>query len=310
MIGHKGIWPINLPWGWMAWSVFFVLTGFLVQPKREKIREFIWGKVIRLYPGYWAAMIICFAVTHCFLPELAVSIKDFLIDLTMLGNYLGCLSVVGVDWTLSINLVYYAFIVIVMLINKKWARKKTFDWLAICWSLVACCISVMQNNGIENRYMKISGILLASSYAHMFLSGIALRRISTRENGWEKWLGVLALTLIEHWLIFNNADFMAFYSIFVGLFLTCALCKTSKGTDVKINRRVILSEPFVFIANISYPLYLVHEYTGFAMIKVLETNGVLNEVILIPVITVTMFVAWVIHRWIEVPIDKALRKAG
>lgn len=60
MIGHTGTWKINLPWGWMAWAVFFVMTGYLVYPKTQNICRFVKGKIVRLYPGYWAAMCVSF----------------------------------------------------------------------------------------------------------------------------------------------------------------------------------------------------------------------------------------------------------
>ena len=303
MIGHLGNYPFNLPWGWMAWSVFFVLTGFLVMPKSEGLIDFVKGKVVRLYPGYWAAMIVCFIVTRLALPEMAVSIKDFCIDLTMLGNFLGRASVVGVDWTLSINLIYYAFIAVIMLI-KKTTEKDWFVEAALVWTIVACMISILQNCGVTNSIVKFAGILIAANYAHLFFTGILLRKVAMGGERIGKYYIGIVLMLVDHWIVFENIGFEVFFVVFVAIFIGCL--KMSKNTNQLWIR---LSKPLVFIAGISYPLYLCHEYVGFAIIKNVEIIGFTSELVLIPCIAIAMFLAWCIHQFIEKPATKLLKKS-
>lgn len=305
MIGHLGNYPFNVPWGWMAWSVFFVLTGYLVMPKSERILDFVKSKAVRLYPGYWASMILCFWVTQFALPELTVSIKDFCIDLSMLGNFLGRASVVGVDWTLSINLIYYTFVAVIMLI-KKWTKKDWFVEVALVWSIVACIISVLQNQGVTNSIIKFFGTLIAANYVHLFFTGILLRRIAMGGERVKKYCIGIILMLVDHWVVFENIGFEIFFVIFVGIFIWCLLLSNDKHNKNQLWVR--LSTPLVFVAGISYPLYLLHEYIGFAIIKSAEKIGWTSELILIPCITIATFLAWCIHQFIEKPATKLLKR--
>lgn len=174
MIGHKGEYSFNLPWGWMAWAVFFIMSGYLVYPKAQSIKKYIIKKAIRLYPGYWAAMGISFAVTTLYLREYSVSLKEFVVDMTMLGNYVGCKSVVGVDWTLSIDIIFYGIIALIILVERK-TKRILGSKVILLWSILSCLIEIMKRTGWGNPIIKIIGILMASQYAHFFMVGHFLK---------------------------------------------------------------------------------------------------------------------------------------
>lgn len=306
MIGHKAIWSFNLPWGWMAWSIFFIMTGYLVYPKSKSVSNFIIGKAVRLYPGYWAAMFISFIVSSTYLSEYKVSVLDFVIDLSMLGNYLGVKSVVGVDWFLSVELIFYALIVFVIMLQ----NKKSFCMTKIIatWSTISFALMLLKGMGIEIRILKIVGILLAAQYAHLFSVGYFLRRIKQKSGNMKSNLMYVFFSLIAHWIAFRSIGFELFYCVIVILFLCFAFDLNLKFTNKTDGITQILARFLIWIAGISYPLYLVHEYLGFAILKYLDEIGLTNEFFIIVPIGISFFIAFTIHKYIEQPISRLYDK--
>lgn len=60
--------------------------------------------------------------------------------------------------------------------------------------------------------------------------------------------------------------------------------------------------------NLTYPLYLIHMYVGFALIDLLRRQ--VPAGLLLPAITAFMLaVSWIIHRYVERPMGTKLRQA-
>ena len=89
-----------------------------------------------------------FLVTSVYLKEFSTSFRDFVIDLSMLGNYLGTKSVVGVDWTLIVDLVFYAIIAVIIVLKGK--KNYSEARIITIWSVVSCIIMLLKDIGVDN----------------------------------------------------------------------------------------------------------------------------------------------------------------
>lgn len=306
MIGHTGTWKINLPWGWMAWAVFFVMTGYLVYPKTQNICRFVKGKMVRLYPGYWAAMCVSFLVTSVYLKEFSTSFRDFVIDLSMLGNYLGAKSVVGVDWTLSVDLVFYAIIAVVIVL--KGTKNYSEARIITIWSVVSCIIMLLKYIGVDNSILKVARIIFAAQYAHLFFAGHMLRRIKEDNGNRRINLVCIIFSVIAHWIAFRSISFEVFYCVVIAVFLCFTLDVRIDIPDKILGFIEPIGTGLAWIAGISYPLYLVHEYLGFAILKYFDSIGMTSEVLIVVPIFVSVLVAAIIHKYIECPATQICKK--
>ena len=97
LFGHTVDYPVMVNRGSFAVLMFFLLSGYLTFKGLPKYNpgSFIKNRFFRLFPTYWLCLIITMIVVSLSLPELAVSIKDFLMNLTMLPMYLGAKYVDG-----------------------------------------------------------------------------------------------------------------------------------------------------------------------------------------------------------------------
>ena len=89
--------------------VFFLISGYVIPYSlyRASSKDFLISRFFRLYPAYWVC-IIC----YCLIVGVP-SMKQLLINFTMLQKFVGSEDLVGVFWTLQIELVFY-FICLVL----------------------------------------------------------------------------------------------------------------------------------------------------------------------------------------------------
>lgn len=105
LFGHSSAPAAALPWGYLGVNLFFMISGFVIFMTLEKTRhslDFVVSRFSRLYPAYWAAVILTFLLTHYIgLPGKLVGIETALLNLSMVHSFFNVPNVDGVYWTLD-----------------------------------------------------------------------------------------------------------------------------------------------------------------------------------------------------------------
>ena len=112
--------PIS-KYGYLGVELFFMISGFviLMTAASGSLRKFIISRFVRLYPAFWVCCSLTFIATiliggHRY----TASVYQYLINMTMLNSFIGVPSIDGVYWTLFIELKFYAFVALVLLIGQ------------------------------------------------------------------------------------------------------------------------------------------------------------------------------------------------
>jgi len=75
------------------------------------------------------------------------------------------------------------------------------------------------------------------------------------------------------------------------------------------NLKWIIIQPFLFLGSISYPLYLIHEEVGSTIIYWLK-KVVNMQIFYLPItISIVVFFAFLIHKYVEQPVMNYIRKS-
>lgn len=305
LFGHGQTWGVRVSWGYMAVAAFFMLSGYLAVVKDEgKLSLWSYGKkkILRLFPAYWVCIPITFVVTTLVLPSRAVSLRDMLLNFTMLESFLGIGLVDGAYWTLANELIFYAFVALVVVILKKRDKLPAFGFL---WLLLLFVYQFMPGSSL---LFAAAGKLIARQYGHMFVFGASLffltapqtdkrmRRVSAVN---------LLLALVYQYLVFG-VPYFAFFAL-TGLLIAVCVKADSSGYVIPQNVRKILY-PLEVIAAVSYPWYLIHQNVGYAIMHFeIQWFSASEWIILLPGI-ITFLIAYAIHRYIEIPIGKIAGK--
>ncbi len=170
-IGHVAEWPWMLPYGCGAVNTFFLLTGFLTaytMHDNMDARTFLWKRAKRLYPTYWACIIVTTLVMWAWFPALQRNLPELLVNLTMFQGFVGVPPVDGVYWTLTFELMFYAFVAIVLMIPG--TRSRNLRTFALLWLLVVILLTVYEN--LAHLRVAIVEKVLMAQFCAPFAGGI------------------------------------------------------------------------------------------------------------------------------------------
>jgi peptidoglycan/LPS O-acetylase OafA/YrhL len=132
-------------------AAFFLVSGFVIPYSLERvnsIKSFWVSRFFRLYPLYWASLLIVLALHFAGLfPFPDHWPKALLANISMFQEFVGQPHLIGLYWTLTLEMVFYiSFSVLFALgINRKsllWA------WLGLGMMIL---MGLMDRNGIEHE---------------------------------------------------------------------------------------------------------------------------------------------------------------
>lgn len=278
----------SFPLGKYGIQLFFIVSGFVIFLTLDKTVyavDFIASRLSRLYPAYWAAVMLTFAVVYIFsLPGREVSIQSALINLTMIQKWLRVASVDGVYWTLAVELSFY-LVMFTLFITK---QIKRINIVVIIWLSVMIGFKYMEVNNIIQIHWAVK-LLFLLDYGNLFIAGILFYKIM-HKGGFSNYL-LLMFTLAAEYYLHGKLALL----IVTGYFVVFLLF--SKGF-----LRILSVKPLIYLGTISYSLYLIHQNIGYVIIRILDSNNMMNSISIIVVpLGVSVVIASLMQTYIEKP---------
>ncbi|WP_208899152.1 acyltransferase family protein [Streptomyces incarnatus] len=282
---------------------FFVISGFVICMSSwgRTLGDFFRSRVARLYPAYWVALLLVTGASLA-LPVVVhpVRLDEFLVNLTMLQQPMGATRVLGVCWTLWVEVRFYAlFALLVVLRGVTYRRVVLF---CSVWALAAVLCRTSGNELLNQVVMP--------DYAFFFIGGLALYLIHRFGSDLLAW-GIVAMS----WLLAQSSATRGLWGAHphrdpyvVVLIVTVAFAAVA-AVALGWTRRA--SWPWLVTAGaLTYPFYLVHEHLGWFVIRVLHRGLGLPAWPTLAVTVLGMLVlAWLIHRFVERPFGPLLKRA-
>jgi peptidoglycan/LPS O-acetylase OafA/YrhL len=295
--GHVSPPSFELPWGHLGVNLFFLISGFVIFMTLERTSAplgFLVSRFSRLYPAYWVAALGAYLIYRA-VPELGLPVSpgQALANGLMFHNLLGVPHVDGVFWTLEVELLFYWAMFLIWLAVGFQAPQR---WIA-AWLALSIAVAAGEHLGIHAPYIA-TRVLILSCFPYFALGILLYLRYMRRSFRWhvEGALGVAALVAIA--LI--DGPWRVLWTL-VGL---CAF--------VLVTFRWSDSAPVRLLAGVgamSYPLYLVHETAGWALIHHLESRGVQPDLAIVAAIVAALVCAYALHRLVEQPAMERIRQA-
>ena len=298
VIGHDPSWEFNFPYGCKAVVGFFLLSGFLTVYQLHKTTawEYAIKRWCRLFPVYWMCIICTTLITYIGMPELTKSWKVVLINFTMLQSFFRVESVDGAYWTLAYELRFYILIFLFLWISKFLSLGK----FLLLWS-IACLISFFLPAVGQWHYGKvILELVLFPSRAAQFLGGCFLAYLFLGKGKIIAYMGLAISLLLQILSAEEGTDTIAFIFFFVLIAVGYRWAEFIHGYVTKCPDWVIyMLQCISFVASISYPLYLLHQYVGRVILYQLQIRGMGSEWWIFIPIGIVIILAYAIHIKLE-----------
>ncbi|RSM62218.1 acyltransferase [Actinoplanes sp. ATCC 53533] len=299
--------PQTVHWsvyGFLGVEVFFLISGFVICMSGwgRGLGDFFVSRASRLYPAYWAAVLLTAAVA-VLVPTTTPppGFGAVLTNLTMLQQPLGVPDIDSVYWTLFVELRFYLIMAVVLHWGLTYRRA-----VILCAGWLTAAV-IVPSLGIPAL-----NLLLITDYAPYFIGGIALYLIH-RFGPSPLLYGVTGMALLVclsrvHNRIammrpgFPMSDWPGIAIITAGF---AALLLIALGRTDRIAWRWL-----TVAGALTYPFYLLHMRIGQTAMRAAfqHTTAPMWSLVLVTMLGM-LVVAWCVHRYVERPLTTVVRAA-
>ena len=252
--------------------MFFGVSGFVIpysilKYKNNPVKKFILSRFFRLYPIYWVSLVLAIIVPYLIagIINYKPDIRTVIFNITMFQQFFAVNNVLGLYWTLQIELAFYILTVIYFYFRILENRKFSF-MTVIGMILLALIFAVIKyKTGIKMP------IAMPLSLAIMFLS-MLWRNYLFKENSVN--LKSLIYTLVFLVIMLVPVTYIGYTEDFSNYLLTYYL---ALFIFVLFSGFIRFSNNFFsFMGKISYSIYLMHTIIGFIALKIIIKLGILS----------------------------------
>ncbi|WP_199453845.1 acyltransferase family protein [Marinobacter sp. bablab_jr008] len=289
-------------YGYLGVPIFFMISGYVIALSAQDRTAYQFGvsRFARLYPGLWACMAFTVAIIYATGGKLPGA-EQFLTNAMLINDYLGQPDIDGVYWTLHAELKFYACVMILVATG---LFPKYKIWLTIWLALTIANHMTGQPN--------FMGWFISPSWSPYFIAGVAMFHMSERRPTFFSvsiLFGALAMATIQSYRVAGG--FIPDAGVTERLIASGLMLAFAFGL-LAVSLRIVIVKPAKWIVTMgcmTYPLYLIHNRSGKALI-----DGPLSAVPEWAALSITVALmvvsSYLIFRFVERPISNLVRRFG
>lgn len=279
--------------GWFGVVLFFLISGYIIAHTATKERAFTFfvKRVFRIYPAFLMAIIVAAVIRYFFYGKEFYSATQYFLASTLFGVWPdGQVGVLGVEWTLIIEIKFYF---LCFLLFRLFSRPV----LLVSLQLFLVSLFVVFCRSFDASFFLFS---VAVSYVPFLICGELMYFYFSRKMSvlpfvlltlTTIFLIIFSLSIIQPRFLKMDSSYLVSFAYAYFIFYFCAL----HSGKIKGNR---FTE---FFEKISYSLYLYHGVVAFLIIKLLLSAGYSYGLSLFFGVISMLFVSWVSYKFIELP---------
>jgi len=298
---------LGINFGSLGVAIFFLISGYVICKSldNEPWRQFLIRRVFRIFPVVLAGVFFTGAVTALYLLPTHLKSPDSFASLLsssfILNGFIHKFDAVPVLWSLEIEIFFYSLMALLRIF--RWTNSRgLLVFSGICVSFTYFTNS-SQVHGLLGP--STSAVLIHLSFISLHLPyliiGSIIYRVSNHAKG-DHVVGSLATSI----LIFV-----------IGYFIYQDLHGNSGGVDVTNGAWALAIFTFFMfahfsnivkrilstLADISFPLYVIHIPLAWIFMNFLAHHGLGMLVASISAFVLVLFLAYVLHLVVETPVN-------
>jgi peptidoglycan/LPS O-acetylase OafA/YrhL len=288
--------PFHAYRGGFGVELFFAISGFVMLMTLSRMRsatQFVIARAARLYPTYWAGLAVTFAVMALWpLAGRTVTWPQAAFNLTMLQEFFHVPHVDSVYWSLEVELVFYAWIVGVLAAG--WLPRTRA--LVTAWMLAGVAAYLACRHAGRPLPVILDRVLLLEHCGYFSIGVTAF--LDFQAGRTSRWSALqYALAAIVAFLAQGP------HGAVLALAIAGVFWLVSRRRAGWLDTRAL-----VFLGAISYPLYLLHQNIGYAIIRGLRNQSVGYGWAMLAAIAVSLAGATALHYAVEKPVREAFQR--
>lgn len=307
--------PTTLILGRVGVNLFFAVSGFVISrsfggPKEGTAQRFLIRRFCRLYPAFWVSLLT--AMLSRLLEGHALTLPSVAANATMMPKLFGQETLIGLYWTLQIELIFYALCLGLQLLGRL-DHRMTLAVFALVLAAARRILHMLSHRTGLDLEIPGDGGTWVLSLGLMFW-GAFFRSVYEETGGFRRaplrcpgtWL-LLLLTLaiadlydphVKIMLLhgttqnlgerLSTLDSLAFFALWVAV--------------LRVETRLL-----TFLGVISYSLYLFHPFVMTVLTSTLQFFAPASRpalplwLYLIVGVLLSTVLATVVYRWVEHP---------
>lgn len=289
----------QFPNGHFAVNLFFVISGFVIFMTLERsssLADFAVSRFARLWPPYIAcAAFTTSVIVLLHFNPMKLTVRDALLNTLMMNKALGIVPIDPSYWTLTCEVLFYAGIALAFFV----LRIRRMEWACLAWIAVSFLV---RWSHFDDRHVRIA-VLLGTEFCQFFVLGMMIYLITQRRNTWlTTFTALLAYLLNLFGPEFNPGNLKLWQFMLMSAAFPLAVWFIAEKKP-----RFLNVWPLLFLGEISYSLYLVHQIAGYWVIRKLEGAGSGPNAAVLVAIMGAIAVAACVRRLVEIPAQKSIR---
>lgn len=295
--------------GFVGVDFLFVLSGFILFwsyqdnfKNIQKVKDYFIKRFIRVYPPYWAVILIITFIYTVFgknvMKSFGMNATYILKTVTLFPQWPVMIAPV---WSLSYEVFFYILLGFCLM----WLTKKQTLIFFILYIFLLMGINFSVR--LPPFYIPLDHFMLE------FLFGALAGHIASQKEIKSHlfirlffYLSIITIMIV--WSIYYMYDFGSQWPAYLRPFTFGIPFALLSLSSVWIEKRQLLNIPRLFLigGDISYPLFLIHAtLISFIAIFLSDYLKVSNQVVIglsvFPVIIITIITSWLFHIYIEKP---------
>ncbi|MEU9291824.1 acyltransferase [Streptomyces sp. NPDC048275] len=285
-------------YGCLGVQIFFVISGFVICMSGwgRPLGSFFASRASRLLPAYWVAVVLVTAVFA--LPGVAyktVSFSEALLNLTMLQQPLGADRVLGVCWTLWVEVRFYALFALCVVLPG--ANRRRVVLFCAAWTLAAALAQAAHEPFLAQALMP--------EHAPYFIGGMGIYLLHLDRRDVTAW-GIVAVSWLtgQHYAVTGlSSDYhpQPFSYRSAAVIILIVTLGYAAVLAVALGRLRRADWPWLTVAGaLTYPFYLVHEHLGWVVTGLYHRNfGLPSWATFGATMATMLLLAWLLNRYVE-----------
>ncbi len=282
--------------GVFAVALFFMVSGFLIPSTLERpgatVADFAIRRFFRLYPLYWLSLLAMVLLGPFLFHIDPFPIKHILWNTTMLQGFAGMPDVIGVYWTLQIEVVFYILCAILFALG--WNRFYRTQIVLSIVAAIACGLARF----LLNRALPVALFL---ALCLMFLGNL-LRHLSRENRSLRSYFifAILIAAAVVPTCKLSYKDRWLMYTLSYWAALICfTLAYLARGAFERTQFSVRIC---TLLGCITYGAYLFHSFIAIPIAAALHWPGHIGSILRVGIgVVATAAISVVLFTFVEQP---------